>query len=108
MSSAPSRSDAEALDAADELAPFRSRFAIDPDGPIYLDGNSLGRLPLATIQRLDRVVREEWGSGLVGSWLSSWIDLPRSVGDRLAGGLLGAQAGGVLLGGLGTRDAFKR
>lgn len=98
MPPAPSRADALALDAADELAPFRDRFVIDEDGPIYLDGNSLGRLPLATVARLERVVREEWGQGLIGSWsASSWIDLPRTVGDRLAADVLGARPGEVLV-----------
>ena len=97
MPPAPSRADAVALDAADELARFRDRFVIDEDGPIYLDGNSLGRLPRATADRLARVVRDEWGSGLVTSWSSSWIDLPRTVGDRIGIDLLGAKAGEVLV-----------
>ena len=96
MPPAPSRADALALDAVDELAPFRERFVIDEDGPIYLDGNSLGRLPRATLTRLERVLRDEWGTGLVGSWPASWIDQPRQVGDRLAS-LLGAHAGEVLV-----------
>ena len=97
MPPAPSRADALALDDADPLASFRERFVIDDDGPVYLDGNSLGRLPRATVERLDRVVREEWGRGLIGSWSSSWIDLPRTVGDRLAAHVLGAAAGEVLV-----------
>ena len=76
MPPAPSRADALVLDAADELATFRDRFVLDEDGPIYLDGNSLGRLPRATVERLARVVGEEWGSGLIGRWSTSWIDLP--------------------------------
>ena len=97
MPPAPSRADALALDDADELAPFRERFVVDADGPIYLDGNSLGRLPRATVERLARVVAEEWGSGLIGSWSSSWIDLPRVVGDRIASSVVGARAGEVLV-----------
>jgi kynureninase len=89
------RAHAEALDAADPLAPFRARFAIDPDGPLYLDGNSLGRLPLATRERIGGVL-DEWASGLVGGW-SEWIDLPRRAGDVLAEGVLGARAGEVLV-----------
>ena len=96
MPPAPSRADALALDVADELAQFRDRFVIDDDGPIYLDGNSLGRLPRSTEERLARVVREEWGSGLVGSW-SRWIDLPRAVGDRIGVDVLGAEPGEVLV-----------
>lgn len=68
MTAAPSRAEAEALDAADELAVFRERFVVDDTGPLYLDGNSLGRLPRATAPRLQRVVEEEWGGGLIGSW----------------------------------------
>lgn len=70
------RSAAEALDAADPLAGFRPRFAgTEDDGPgrsIYLDGNSLGRMPRDTPAALARVVEEEWARGLVGSW-ASWI-----------------------------------
>ena len=66
------RAAAEALDAADPLAGFRARFAgTDDDGPdrlLYLDGNSLGRMPLETPAALARVVEQEWGEGLVGSW----------------------------------------
>jgi len=89
------RSHARALDAADGLAGFRERFAIAEDGPIYLDGNSLGRLPLATRDRL-RDVAGEWGQRLVGGW-SEWIDLPRRAGDLLAEGVLGGRAGEVLV-----------
>jgi kynureninase len=97
MPPAPTRADALALDAADELAAFRERFVID-DGAIYLDGNSLGRLPRSTIERLERTVVDDWGRGLIGSWsTSSWIDLPRAVGDRLAASVLGARPGEVLV-----------
>ena len=96
-----SRAAAEAADAADELAVHRSRFAgTDDDSPgrlLYLDGNSLGRMPRATPAAVARVVEEEWGRGLVGSW-SSWIGLATAVGDRLAEGVLGARPGEVLVG----------
>ena len=55
------RADAERLDAADPLAPFRERFVIDDPETIYLDGNSLGRLPLATRERLAELTAQ-WGS----------------------------------------------
>ena len=97
MPPAPSRADTLALDADDELAGFRHRFVIDDAGPIYLDGNSLGRLPAATVERLERVVRDEWGRGLIGSWSTAWIDLPRTVGDRLAAHVVGARPGEVLV-----------
>jgi kynureninase len=92
--SSPTREDARALDRADPLAPFRDRFAIDPGGPIYLDGNSLGRLPKAVLKTAERLIAEEWGRGLVESW-ESWLDLPQRVGALLAP-LLGAAADEVI------------
>ena len=56
---------ARALDAADPLSAFRERFVIADPELIYLDGNSLGRLPRATAGRLATVVEEEWGERLV-------------------------------------------
>ena len=105
-----SRAAAEAADAADELAAYRSRFAgTDDDSPgrlLYLDGNSLGRMPRETPAAIARVVEQEWGRGLVGSW-SSWIGLATSVGDRLAEGVLGARPGEVLVGDSTTVNLFK-
>src|SRR3712207_439653 len=104
------RAAAEAADAADDLAGFRSRFAGTEDDSrgrlLYLDGNSLGRMPRATPAAVARVVEEEWGRGLVGSW-SSWIGLATAVGDRLAGGVLGARPGEVLVGDSTTVNLFK-
>ena len=54
-----------ALDAADPLAAFRDRFVVDDPALVYLDGNSLGRPPRATIDRLEQVVRAEWAGELV-------------------------------------------
>ena len=74
-----SRSDCEARDAADSLAPLRALFALeraDQQGVIYLDGNSLGPLPKAAAERVLHVIEEEWGLGLVRSWNSAgWITL---------------------------------
>ncbi|MEI4273874.1 kynureninase [Klenkia sp. LSe6-5] len=101
----PSRDDAQRLDDADPLAGFRDRFTGDgpgglwDDGParrIYLDGNSLGRLPRATPAAVARVVEQEWGHGLVGSW-SHWVGQATRVGDLLAAGVLGARPGEVLV-----------
>jgi kynureninase len=90
------RSFAEECDAADPLASFRDRFARDDPSLIYLDGNSLGMLPLATAERIADVVRGEWGAGLVRSW-EHWIDLPSRAGDLLGSELLGAAPGQVLV-----------
>ena len=84
--------DAAALDAADPLAGFRGRFVLD-DGPLaYLDGNSLGRAPRATLDRLDRLHREEWAGDLIRGW-ARWVDLPTLVGDELGTAVLGAAPG---------------
>ena len=90
------RSFAAECDAADPLAGFRERFACDDPALIYLDGNSLGRLPLATAERIADVVRRDWGTGLVRSW-EHWVDLPRRAGDLLGSELLGAAPGQVLV-----------
>jgi len=90
------RAAAVALDDADPLAGFRERFVMADDGMLYLDGNSLGRLPRETPAAISRVVEQQWGDGLVGSW-SSWIDDATRVGDLLAHGMLGAGPGEVLI-----------
>ncbi len=92
--SATERAYAEALDAADALAPLRARFRAPDDGLIYLDGNSLGMLPAATADRLREAVEHEWGELLVRGW-HGWVDLPTRVGDYLGAALLGAAEGQV-------------
>jgi hypothetical protein len=78
--SATTHEQARALDAADELAGFRDRFATGDDPVAYLDGNSLGRPPRATLERLRRVLEEEWGGALIRSWSTGWADLPLKSG----------------------------
>ena len=88
------RAYAEELDAADPLAGFRDRFVRDDESLIYLDGNSLGPLPAATVARIDTMVRQEWGAGLVRSW-RSWIELPGRAGDLVGQHLVGAAPGQI-------------
>jgi kynureninase len=86
------RDEALALDAADPLAPLREQFAI-PEGLIYLDGNSLGVMPKAAPERVQQVVTQEWGVGLIGSWNSAgWMELAPRIGDKIAR-LIGAGQG---------------
>lgn len=106
MSAELTRGDALARDAADPLAAYRQRFVDDDPELIYLDGNSLGRLPAATADRLHHVAREEWGRGLVRSW-SDWIDLPARVGDRIGTHLLGAAPGQTVVSDSTTVNLFK-
>lgn len=86
---------ARSLDAGDPLAGFRDRFVIaDPD-QCYLDGNSLGRLPKATADAVQRMTVEGWGGELVTGW-GHWIDMAQRVGDHVGTAVLGAQTGQVL------------
>jgi kynureninase len=85
----PTREEARALDAADPLRSCRDRFRL-PEGLIYLDGNSLGALPRATVARQREAVEEEWGEELIRAWNSrDWIDAPQRVGAHIAA-LIGA------------------
>ncbi len=88
--------DARRRDDGDALAPFRERFVVADDDLIYLLGNSLGRLPRATGERLQNLVGVEWGERLIRAWNDGWIGFPQAIGDRLAG-LLGAEPGETLL-----------
>jgi len=99
-----SRTAAEAADAADPLAGFRARFVDDAPDRIYLDGNSLGRLPLATRDRL-AALTAEWGDRLVGGW-SEWIDAPARSGDAIAD-VIGAAPGEVVVCDSTTVNLFK-
>jgi kynureninase len=82
------------LDATDPLASFRDRFVIE-DSLIYLDGNSLGRLPKDTVTRTREAVESEWATQLVLGW-DTWLDVGTRLGDRLAP-LIGAQPGEVAI-----------
>jgi kynureninase len=75
----------------------RARFHI-PDDIIYLDGNSLGPLPLAAKERAREVIETEWGGELIRGWNTvGWMGQPRRVGDRIAR-LIGAPEGSVVMG----------
>lgn len=96
-SSSTDRSYAQTLDAADQLAHFRDRF-VRPnwDDLIYLNGNSLGPLPVRTQARIAELIDQDWGVGLVRSW-DKWIHLPRQAGDMLGEQLVGAASGQVIV-----------
>jgi kynureninase len=73
-----------ARDADDPLASLRDRFIL-PDELVYLDGNSLGALPVQTSARVAAAVEQEWGQGLVRSWMDAdWMEAPRRIGTKLA------------------------
>lgn len=85
-----------ARDADDPLAGVRDRFVL-PEGVVYLDGNSLGALPVQTPARLAATIEREWGHGLVRSWTDAhWMEAPRRVGAKLAQ-MIGAGADEVVV-----------
>lgn len=97
---------ARALDAADPLAHFREQFFIANPEMIYLDGNSLGRLPLRTEALMADLVRRQWGERLIRSWNEGWFTLPERIGSKLAQ-LIGAQADEVIVADSTSINLFK-
>ncbi|MFF7237641.1 kynureninase [Streptomyces collinus] len=96
---------AQELDAADELAPLRSRFVLDD--VVYLDGNSLGALPAHVPGRVEDVVRRQWGELRIRSWEESgWWTAPERIGDRIAP-LVGAGPGRIVVGDSTSVNVFK-
>jgi len=84
------------LDGLDVLAPLREEFTLNDD-EIYLDGNSLGPVSKSVRRRVNEVLDDEWGRGLVRSWIDAgWMAEPTRLGDRVAP-LIGAQPGEVLV-----------
>jgi len=76
--------EAQPLDSADPLVFVRARFSL-PDGVIYLDGNSLGALPVAAPAALAKTAEREWGEDLIASWNKhGWIDWPTRIAAKLA------------------------
>ena len=90
--------EAAALDAADPLAGFRDRFVASAAPLVYFDGNSLGRPPRATAERLARFVEDEWGGRLIRGWDEGWMELPFAIGDEIGRIALGAAAGQTVVG----------
>jgi kynureninase len=84
------------LDRNDPLAHFKSQFVVSDPEICYLDGNSLGRLPKATVIALNNFMVDEWGPEVVTGW-GHWVDEAQPTGDLLGAAALGAGAGQVLV-----------
>lgn len=97
---------ARRLDNEDELSPYRDRFVIDDPDLIYVDGNSLGRLPKSTKGRMQEVIESEWGFRLIRGWNEGWFDLPMTVGAKLAP-LIGAHPEEIILADATSINLFK-
>lgn len=88
---------AAALDTTYAATDLRDRFLLPP-GVVYLDGNSLGALPVGVPEAVERAVREQWGHDLIASWnTQGWWEAPVRVGDAI-GRLVGAAPGQVVVG----------
>lgn len=94
------------LDEQDELASFRQEFVFPDPRLIYMDGNSLGRLPRRTVDRMRKAVEEEWGGDLIRGWNAGWWDSAGRVGDKI-GDLLGAAPGQVVVSDTTSINLFK-
>jgi len=83
-------------DEQDELAAFRDEFVIDEPEVIYLDGNSLGRLPKRTVSFMKHAIKHEWGERLIRVWNDGWVNTPTELGKKIAN-LVGARADEILV-----------
>jgi kynureninase len=83
-------------DEQDELAAFRYEFVIDEPEVIYLDGNSLGRLPKRTVNFMKNAIEHEWGERLIRVWNDGWVNTPTDIGEKIAS-LVGACADEILV-----------
>ncbi len=102
----PSLDFAKQLDQQDSLASYRGQFVINDRDLIYLDGNSLGRLPKPVIERMVKAVEQEWGSDLIRGWNKGWWESPVRIGNKI-GRLLGAAEGQIVVGDQTSVNLFK-
>jgi kynureninase len=102
----PSFDFARQLDSQDPLASYREGFVITDPDLIYLDGNSLGRMPKSAAERARQIVDEEWGRDLIRGWNKGWWEAPARVGDKI-GQLIGAAPGQVLVSDTVSLNLFK-
>lgn len=106
MTDPTEREYARQLDRQDPLSSFRQRFTLDDPDLIYLDGNSLGKLPKATAQRLQQLIEQEWGQQLIRGWNQGWMEAPQRVGAKIAQ-LIGARADEVIVADSTSVNLFK-
>ncbi len=93
-------------DNHDKLKHFRKQFIIDNPNLVYLDGNSLGLLPAATPERIQKVIRDEWGRKLIRSWNDGWYERSQKIAAKLAP-LIGAKPHEVIMADSTSINLFK-
>jgi len=87
---------ANQLDENDVLSDFRKQFYFSGDNTIYLDGNSLGRLPIKTKTLLAEAIEKQWGNDLIESWNKNWYTKSEELGNKIAK-IIGASSGEVIV-----------
>jgi kynureninase len=93
-------------DANDPLALYKTFFFTPDSNQIYLDGNSLGKLPLKTISLSKELVENQWGKQLIRSWNENWIDLPTVIGSKISK-LVGANPDEIIVSDSTSVNLFK-
>ncbi len=87
---------ARALDRDDPLGRFRQEFVINDPSMVYLDGNSLGRLPLRAAGHMEDAIRKQWGEDLIRSWNKQWYTQSARLGKKIAQ-IIGAEPHEVIV-----------
>jgi len=87
---------AQSRDNVDPLKKYRAQFKLNDPNLIYLDGNSLGALPVETAGRIEEVIKQEWGDQLIRSWDQGWYDRSQKISAKIAQ-LIGAQSDEVII-----------
>lgn len=93
------------LDSSDPLSGFRGHFFSGSE-TIYLDGNSLGRLPIHTIRLMQQMLEQQWGDRLIRSWNEHWLELPRRIAGKIAR-LVGAEDDEIFVGDSTSVNLYK-
>ena len=93
------------LDKKDKLSHFKNHFVND-EKVIYLDGNSLGKLPKKTIEVTTDLVQNQWGNRLIRSWNENWMDLSSKLSKKIAV-LVGAQPDEIFIGDSTSLNLYK-
>lgn len=97
---------ARKIDKSDPLYKFRKQFYFGNDDVIYLDGNSLGRLPLESSKKIRQLTDVEWGERLIRSWNEGWYEMGETLGNKLAP-LIGVSPGEVIFSESTSTNLFK-
>ncbi|MCF8241815.1 MAG: kynureninase [Melioribacteraceae bacterium] len=97
---------ANELDSSDVLKKYRDKFFTSGENLIYLDGNSLGRLPVETIRLMEQAVKHQWGERLIRSWNENWINLPERTASKIAQ-IVGARDDEIFVGDSTSINLYK-